>query len=66
MRLSLIQMSSGAGDSAANVAKACDFIDLAARDRPDLIVTPEYFNTGYFPMYRDVRNYARAEREDGL
>lgn len=65
MRLSLIQMSSGAGDSAANVAKACDFIDLAARDRPDLIVTPEYFNTGYFPMYRDVRNYARAERDDG-
>ena len=65
MRLSLIQMSSGASDSAANVAKACDFIDLAAKDRPDLIVTPEYFNTGYFPMYRDVRNYARAERDDG-
>ena len=65
MRLSLIQMSSGAKESADNVAKACDFIDQAAKDRPDLIVTPEYFNTGYFPMYRDVRNYARAERDDG-
>ena len=62
MRLSLIQMSSGAKKSADNVAKACDFIDQAAKERPDLIVTPEYFNTGYFPMYRDARNYDRAER----
>ena len=65
MRLSLIQMNSGSKESADNVAKACDFIDQAAKDRPDLVVTPEYFNTGYFPMYRDHRNYALAERDDG-
>ena len=31
MRLALIQMSSDADDTAGNVAKACDYIDEAAK-----------------------------------
>ncbi|MBN19017.1 MAG: hypothetical protein CL758_06055 [Chloroflexi bacterium] len=65
MKISLIQMNSGEKNTRDNVAKACDFINEAAKDSPDLIVTPEYFNTGYFPMYRDFKNYSKAERDDG-
>ena len=65
MRLSLIQMASDAKDTAGNIAKACDFIDQAARDRPDLIVLPEFFNTGYVFMYRDYSYFPMAERDDG-
>ena len=65
MNISLIQMNSGEKTSPENVAKACDFIDQAAKDSPDIIVTPEYFNTGYFPMYRDFKNYSKAERDNG-
>ena len=65
MNISLIQMNSGEKTTEKNVAKACDFIDKAAKDSPDIIVTPEYFNTGYFHMYRDFKNYSKAEREDG-
>ena len=65
MRVVLIQMSSDAGTNAGNVAKACDLIDEAAKDRPDLIVLPEFFNTGYVFMYRDYRHFELAERDDG-
>ena len=65
MRIALVQMSSGSESNADNVAKACDFIDEAARERPDMIVLPELFNTGYFCMYRDFANFDRAERDDG-
>ena len=65
MRIALVQMSSGSESNADNVAKACDFIDKAAKERPDMIVLPELFNTGYFCMYRDLRNFDRAERDDG-
>ena len=65
MRLSLIQMASDAKDTVGNIAKACDFIDQAARDRPDLIVLPEFFNTGYVFMYRDYSYFPMAERDDG-
>ena len=65
MRLSLIQMASDAKDTAGNVAKACEFIDQAAQDRPDLIILPEFFNTGYVFMYRDYDYFSLAERDDG-
>ena len=65
MRLALIQMSSDADDTAGNVAKACDYIDEAAKENPDLIVLPEFFNTGYYFMYRDYTHFALAEADDG-
>jgi N-carbamoylputrescine amidase len=65
MRLALIQMTSDAGTNAGNVAKACDLIDKAAKDQPDLILLPEFFNTGYVFMYRDYRYFDLAERDDG-
>ena len=65
MRLALVQMSSDADTTAGNVAKACDFVDEAARERPDLIVLPEFFNSGYYFMYRDYEHYSLAERDDG-
>ena len=40
MDISLIQMNSGEKTTEKNVAKACDFIDKAAKDSPDIIVTP--------------------------
>ena len=48
MKLSLIQMNS-ARDRDANVARACQFIDQAAREGSDLIVLPEFFNTLFLP-----------------
>ena len=65
MRVSLIQMTSGAKKTGDNVAKACDFIDEAAKERPDMIVLPEFFNTGYVFMYRNYRYFDYAERDDG-
>lgn len=64
MKLSLIQMNSGQ-EKEANVARACQFIDKAAKDKPDLIVLPEFFNTVYFGQYRDYRYVAWAEPDDG-
>lgn len=64
MKLSLIQMNSSQ-DRDTNVARACQFIDQAAQNRPDLIVLPEFFNTLYFGQYRDYKYVQWAERDDG-
>lgn len=65
MRITLIQMNGAAGRD-ENVARACDLIDQAvAAERPDLIVLPEFFNTLYFPQYRDMAYTALAEPDDG-
>jgi N-carbamoylputrescine amidase len=65
MRLVLIQMNSRTGARDENVARACAFIDEAARQRADLVVLPEFFNVEYFPQYRDYRYLDYAEAEDG-
>lgn len=64
MKLCLIQMNSSQ-DRDTNVARACQFIDQAAQDEPDLIVIPEFFNTLYFGQYRDYKYVQWAERDDG-
>jgi len=64
MKLSLIQMNSG-HDRDTNVARACQFIDQAAQNRPDMIVLPEFFNTLYFAPYRDYKYIKWAEQENG-
>ena len=65
MNLSLIQMNCGS-DRDTNVARACDFIDRAAKDKPDLIVLPEFFNNLYFAQYRDYKYVQWAEPDDGF
>lgn len=65
LRLALIQMRSEVGARDDNVGKALSYIDQVAREGPDLIVVPEFFNTEYFAQYRDYRYIDYAEREDG-
>ncbi len=65
MRLTLIQMNSRTAARDENVERACAFVDEAARERPDLVVLPELFNTEYFPQYCDYRYMDYAEAEDG-
>ncbi len=65
MRLSLIQMNSRTTARDENVERACAFVDEAARQRPDIVVLPEFFNVEYFPQYRDYRYLDYAETEDG-
>lgn len=64
MKLSLIQMNAGQ-DRDTNVARACQFIDRAMKDKPDLIVLPEFFNNIYIGQYRDYKYVQWAERDDG-
>lgn len=63
MRIALVQMSIGSQSNAGNVAKTCDCIDEAARERPDMIVLSQLFNTGHFCMSRDFHSFDRAQRE---
>ena len=65
MKISIIQINSKENDRDSNVEKAKKWIAKAARARPDIIVLPEFFNTEYFPQYRDYKYYRYAEREDG-
>jgi N-carbamoylputrescine amidase len=65
MKISLIQMNSKEGDRDFNVEKACHRVQDAIQDHPDIIVLPEFFNTEYFPQYRDYKYIEYAERDDG-
>jgi len=65
MRISLIQMNSKERDRDFNVEKACRRIQEAIQDHPDIIVLPEFFNTEYFPQYRDYKYIQYAEKDDG-
>jgi predicted amidohydrolase len=65
MRLTLIQMNSRTASRDENVERACGFVDEAAKQGADLVVLPEFFNTEYFPQFRDYRYMDYAEPEDG-
>lgn len=65
MRIALIQMNSRTAARDENVERACQYIAEAARQKPDVIVLPEFFNTEYFPQYRDLRYMDYAEADDG-
>ncbi|AGA57927.1 MAG: carbon-nitrogen family hydrolase [Thermobacillus sp.] len=47
MRISLVQMHVDAGSPEANFGRAAERMEQAAADKPDLIVLPEMWNTGY-------------------
>jgi len=65
MRIALIQMNSRTAARDQNVERACAFIETAVREKPDIVVLPEFFNNEYFPQYRDSRYMDYAEPEAG-
>jgi len=65
MRIALIQMNSRTAARDENVERACAFIETAMREKPDIVVLPEFFNNEYFPQYRDFRYMDYAEPENG-
>ena len=65
MRIAVIQMNSRAAARDENVVRACAFIDQGAAEGAELLVLPEFFNTEYFPQYRDYRYMDYAETDDG-
>ena len=64
MKVACVQMNSTT-DVGENVAKACRFVDDAARAGADLVVLPEFFNTLYFAQYQDPRYHQLAETDSG-
>jgi N-carbamoylputrescine amidase len=66
VKIALAQFGAGP-ETGANIEKAVNMIERAARDRDaDLVVLPEFFNTIYFPQYPKVETYwPLAERADG-
>ena len=64
LRLALIQMSSEVDSRDKNVAKAMEYVDEVAAEKPDLIVLPEFFNTEYFPFFRGYPGYLEYAESD--
>jgi len=64
VKIALIQMNSNKPRD-ENVRTACNYIDQAAAQKPDLVVLPEFFNNLYFFQYRDYSYIDWAERDDG-
>jgi predicted amidohydrolase len=65
MKIACVQMNSTA-DRQENVAKACRYIEEAARVGTDLVVLPEFFNTIFFAQYRDTAYFDLAEPDSGM
>lgn len=65
LRLALVQMSC-TDDIQANVAKALEMVDHAARNGAQLVALPELFNAPYFPNRdRDTKYFDLAETIPG-
>ena len=50
MKLALIQMESIVGEIEGNVERGCGYIDEACGAGAELVVLPEFWSTGYFPV----------------
>ena len=65
MRLALIQMESAIGGLDENIVRASRFIDEAAAGGAELLVLPEFWSTGYFPLAVDYSFYDLADSDAG-
>ena len=65
MKLALIQMESAVGEIEANVRRADQFMDQACAQGAELVVLPEFWSTGYFPLAVDYGYYDLAATDDG-
>ena len=65
MRLALLQFNSVVGAVEANVARAVELVDESAAAGAELLVLPEYWSTGFFPLSRDYGMYSLASTADG-
>jgi N-carbamoylputrescine amidase len=65
MKLALIQMESVVGEIEGNVEKGCGLIDQACGAGAEMIVLPEFWSTGYFPVAVNYDFYDLAARVDG-
>ena len=65
MKLALIQMESAVGEIAANVQRGVEFVDQACSQGADLVVLPEFWSTGYFPLSVNYDYYDLAATDDG-
>jgi predicted amidohydrolase len=64
LRSALIQTSC-TYDKVSNVDKVVNLIEEAAADGAQLICLQEFFNTTYFPVEKEARNFDLAERIPG-
>lgn len=46
-KIACIQFDVAFGDPEANIEKVCELLTVAGKDRPDIIVLPELWSTGY-------------------
>jgi len=65
MRIAVAQMTSQTDAKDKNIARATDLVSMAAADRADLVVIPEFFNVEYFAQHRDYRYLDYAEPING-
>jgi len=65
LTIGLVQLQSSVGDTAGNIGHALEQVRLAAESDCELIVLPEFFNTGYFPIYWDPEHMKLAEHAEG-
>jgi predicted amidohydrolase len=65
IEVGLLQLTCPVGDVDRNVAQAEEAISSAAKGGCDLVVLPEFFNTGYFPIYWEPSQIRLAEPADG-
>ena len=65
MKLALVQMESVVGQIQENVHRSAEFIDEACVQGAQLVVLPEFWSTGYFPLSVDYSLYDLADDERG-
>jgi N-carbamoylputrescine amidase len=65
LRVAAVQVHALTADVDGNVGRALELVRSQAASGADLIVLPEFFSTGYFPLYWDYDNMRLAESESG-
>ena len=65
INIACIQMSMTIDNKKKNLEKALEKIEKAAKQRAQIILLPELFNTEYFPWWRDKKYFDYAEPMPG-